>query len=121
MFKSFLNFFNESNSHKENKGIDDHLMVVSGLLVETASIDGTIDDSEIDKIKETLGNFFEVSDKKLSNIVNQSLEKADEPNSLHFFTSKIIHSPNPSYEVNIKVWKHKTKKLCMLIKIFMKC
>ena len=99
MFKSFLNFFNESNSHKENKGIDDHLMVVSGLLVETASIDGTIDDSEIDKIKETLGNFFEVSDKKLSNIVNQSLEKADEPNSLHFFTSKI----NKEFEYENKV------------------
>ena len=45
MFKSFLNYFNESNSHKENKGIDDHLMVISGLLVETASVDGTIDDS----------------------------------------------------------------------------
>ena len=57
MFKSFLNFFNESNSHKENKGIDDHLMVISGLLVETASVDGTIDDSEIDMIKKTLSNF----------------------------------------------------------------
>ena len=90
MFKSFLNFFNESNSHKENKGIDDHLMVISGLLVETASVDGTIDDSEIDMIKETLSNFFGVSEKKLSHIVDQSLQKADEPNSLHFFTSKIL-------------------------------
>ena len=99
MFKSFLNYFNESKSHKENKGIDDHLMVVSGLLVETASVDGTIDDSEIDKIKETLSNFFGVSEKKLSYIVDQSLEKADEPNSLHFFTSKI----NKEFEYENKV------------------
>jgi len=99
LFKSFLNFFNESSSHKENNGNDDHLVVISGLLVETASIDGTIDDSEIDKIKETLGNFFEVNEKKLSYIVDQSLEKADEPNSLHFFTSKI----NKEFEYEDKV------------------
>ena len=74
-------------------------MVISGLLVETASIDGTIDDSEIDKIKETLSNFFEISEKKLSYIVDQSLQKADEPNSLHFFTSKI----NKEFEYENKV------------------
>ena len=99
MFKSFLNFFNESSSHKENNGNDDHLVVIGGLLVETASIDGKIDNSEIDKIKETLGNFFEVGEKKLSYIVDQSLEKADEPNSLHFFTSKI----NKEFEYKDKV------------------
>ena len=54
MFKSFLNYFNESKSHKENKGIDDHLMIISGLLVEPASVDGTIDDSEIDKSRYVL-------------------------------------------------------------------
>ena len=64
------------NLIKKMKEIDDHLMVISGLLVETASVDGTIDDSEIDKIKETLGNFFEVSEKKLSYIVESKSRKS---------------------------------------------
>ena len=44
-------------------------------------------------------NFFKVSEEKLSYIVKQSLTKADEPNSLHYFTSKI----NKEFNYNKKV------------------
>ena len=56
-------------------------------------------EDDLIQIFPTLGNFFEVGEKKLSYIVDQSLEKADEPNSLHFFTSKI----NKEFEYEDKV------------------
>ena len=99
MLQSFLNFFNQSKFHKKNEKIDDHLMLISGILVEAAAIDGKIDNSEISKIKKTLINSFKVSEEKLSYIVKQSLTKADEPNSLHYFTSKI----NKEFNYNKRV------------------
>lgn len=99
MFKSLLNFFNQPQFPKDIEEIDDHIMVICGILVETAAVDGNIDDSEIYQIKKTLINFFEVSEEKLNNIINKSLARADEPNSLHYFTSKI----NKEFEYNKKV------------------
>lgn len=97
--KSFLNFINHSKSHKDTEENDDNLMIISGILVETAAVDGKIDKSEISQIKNTLINFFEISEEKLDNIVNKSLMKADEPNSLHYFTSRI----NKEFEYNKKI------------------
>ena len=64
-------------------------MLISGILVEVAAVDGKIDESEIRMIKKSLLNYFEVNENNLDAIVNKCLEKADEPNSLHYFTSKI--------------------------------
>ena len=89
MLKSFLNFFNQPKSNKNTKGIEDDLMLVGGILLEAAAIDGKIDNIEIYKIKNSLINFFELNEEKSNYIVNKCLEKVDEPNSLHYFTSKI--------------------------------
>ena len=94
--KSFLN---QSELSKDTDNIDDHLTIISGILVETAVIDGKIDNREISEIKKTLINFFEVGDEKIDYIINKSLEKADEPNSLHYFTSKI----NKEFEYSKKI------------------
>ena len=53
MLKSFLNFFNQHKSNKYTKEIEDNLMLVSGILLEAAAIDGKIDNSEIYKIEIT--------------------------------------------------------------------
>ena len=89
MLKSFLNLFNQPKSNKNTKGIEDDLMLVGGILLEAAAIDGKIDNIEIYKIKNSLINFFEINEEKSNYIVNKCLEKVDEPNSLHYFTSKI--------------------------------
>ena len=99
MLKSFLNIFNQSKPSKDSDNIDDHITIISGILVETAAIDGKIDDREISEIRKTLINFFEVGGEKIDYIINKSLEKADEPNSLHYFTSKI----NKEFEYNKKI------------------
>ena len=77
MFKSFLNYFNESKSQKENNGIDDHLMVISGLLVETASVDGTIDDTT--KIYSMAGSEEQIPSMTTEEIVNLIKQVKREP------------------------------------------
>ena len=41
---SFLNFFNQPKLSKENEDFNYHLILIGGLLLETAAIDGNIDD-----------------------------------------------------------------------------
>ena len=92
MLDSFLNFFSKSEINKNSKEFEetnDDIMIISGLLVEAAAIDGEIDEKEILQIKDSLIVFFKLSEEKSNYIVNKSLEKADEQNSLHYFTSKI--------------------------------
>ena len=92
MLDSFLNFFSRSEINKNSKEFEennDDIMIISGLLVEAAAIDGEIDEKEILKIKDSLIVFFKLSEEKSNYIVNKSLEKADEQSSLHYFTSKI--------------------------------
>ena len=99
MLDSFLNLFNQPKSNKVNTEDEERLLILGGILVETASIDGNIDESEISKIKQSLINFFEINEEKSNYIVNKSLEKANEPNSLYYFTSKI----NKEFVYNKKI------------------
>ena len=99
MLESFRNFFNKSKLNKDTEEIDSHLMLVCGILMEAAAVDGKIDDSEISKINTSLTFFFEVSKEKSTYIINKILAKVDEPNSFHYFTSKI----NKEYEYDKKI------------------
>mgnify|MGYP000135535110 CR=1 FL=1 len=85
MLKSFLNFFNQHKSNKYTKEIEDNLMLVSGILLEAAAIDGKIDNSEIYKIENSLINFFELNEEKSNYIVNKCLEKW--MSQIHFIIS----------------------------------
>ena len=87
--ETILNFFKKSKLKIDIDETDDHFILISGILVEAASIDGNIDESEILKIKRSLINFLEISEEKSNQIINMSLKKVDNPNSLHYFTSKI--------------------------------
>ena len=102
MLKSFLNFFNQPNLNRKTRdveGSDEHLMLIGGILMESAAVDGKIDEREISKIKNSLINFFELSEEKSDYIVKRSLENANEPNSLYHFTSKI----NKEYKYDKKI------------------
>ena len=101
MLESFLNFFNQSKLNKNTETIDDDFIFISGIFVEAAAVDGKIDKNEVYKIKQSLINFLEVSEERSNYIVNKSLEKANEPNSLYYFTSKI--NKEFEYEKKIKL------------------
>ena len=97
--KTIINFFKKSKLKINIDKTDDHFILISGILVEAASIDGNIDESEILKIKRSLINFLEISEEKSNQIINMSLKKVDNPNSLHYFTSKI----NKKFTYNKKI------------------
>jgi len=99
LFESFLNFFNQSKSNIDKNNNDHNLMLISGILVEAAAIDGKIDKSEVSKIKRSLVNFFEITHDKSSEIVDKSLNEIDASNSFYYFTSKI----NKEYEYDKKI------------------
>jgi len=101
LLNSFLNLFNQSKLNNNTEEGDDHLMLISGMLVEAAAIDGKIDTDELSKIKKSLIHFFEINEEKSSFIVKKCLEKANEPNSLYYFTSKI--NKEFEYEKKIKL------------------
>ena len=101
MLDSLLNLFNQSTSNNSTEEIDNHLMLISGILIETAAVDGKIDESELSEIKKSLIYFFEINEEKSSHIVNNCLEKVDEQNSLHYFTSK--NNKEFKYEKKIKL------------------
>ena len=87
--ETILNFFKKSKLKIDIDETEDHFILISGVLVEAAAIDGKIDEIEILKIKRSLINFLEISEEKCNHIVNTSLKKVDNPNSLHYFTSTI--------------------------------
>ena len=74
-------------------------MLIGGILLEAAAIDGKIDDDEIDKINKSLINFLGTNEEKSTEIINKCIEKLNEGNSLHYFTSKI----NKEFEYNKKI------------------
>ena len=89
MLKSILNIINQNHSNNNKKDSEEDLIFVSGILVEAAAIDGKIEENEILKVNNSLINFFGVSKKKSEDIVKMSIENINEPNSFHYFTSKI--------------------------------
>lgn len=68
------------------------LHLLCGLMMETANIDGKIDQSEINKISKVLIEVFNENPKEVEIELNQCLEDLSEHKSLHFFTSKINQS-----------------------------
>ena len=74
-------------------------MLLCGIMMEAAAIDGIIDKNEISKIKTSLITIFHEKSEEVEEAISTCLEKINEPNSLHFFTSKL----NKSFDDNKKV------------------
>ena len=100
MLDSFINFIkNPTSDHHVKSNNDNNLILVCGILLEAASIDGRIDNNEILRINHSLIDFFKINEEKSNNIVKKCLGKVDDQNSFHYFTSRI----NKEYEYNKKI------------------
>ena len=89
MLKSLLNLFDKSKVEKDSEKPDDDMMVIGGIMVEAAAIDGKIDEREVLKIKNSMINVFKINQKNTDFVLKKCLERVDEPNSLYSFSSKI--------------------------------
>ena len=90
MFNSLKNFFNQSED-KSIVSIDD-LQLLCGLMIETANIDGVIDQKEVNMISKSLIEIFNEDPKLVELEITKCIEEINNHKSLHFFTSKINKS-----------------------------
>ena len=82
----------QTNFSDHEKSLNYELSLLCGIMLEAASVDGKIDQSEIDKIKSSLIKIFEEDPKEVEEVIINCMKNIDEPNSFHFYTSRINKS-----------------------------
>ena len=101
MLKSIQNFFKQPDIVQEDEQLINELRLFCGIMIEAASVDGKIEKIEITKIKTTLIELFHENSKEVESVLSYCMAKVDEPNSLHFFTSKINKLFNNKKKINL--------------------
>ena len=89
MLNNLKNFFNKSNVKEADNENNYKLSLFCGIMIEAANVDGKIDNSEIVKIESSLVNIFQESLEDIKQVMNDCIDKINEPNSFHSYTSKI--------------------------------
>ena len=90
MLNSLKFFFHQSEEIHQNN--TDDLYLLSGLMLETANIDGHIDQQEVDKISKVLIDIFHEEPSAVEAELKKCLEELEEHKSFHSFTSQINQS-----------------------------
>ncbi len=90
MLNSLKFFFHQSEEIHQNN--TDDLYLLSGLMLETANIDGHVDQQEVDKISKVLIDIFHEEPSAVEAELNKCLEELEEHKSFHSFTSQINQS-----------------------------
>ena len=89
MLDSLKNIFKQSKNDTQETNSKDELNLLCGLLLETAQVDGRIDQIEINKISKILIKIFQQDQSEVELELQNSLKKIHEPKSLYSFTSKL--------------------------------
>ena len=97
MLNSLKSFFHQSEEIYQNNTDDLHLL--SGLMLETANIDGHVDQQEVDKISKVLIDIFHEEPSAVEAELKKCLEELEEHKSFHSFTSQI----NQSFSIEKKI------------------
>jgi len=92
LLAALQNIFQRPSLKSEQRTLNNELMLLCGIMMEAASIDGIIDKNEILKIKTSLVTIFHEKPEEVKKAISSCLEEINEPNSLHFFTSKLNKS-----------------------------
>jgi len=90
LLNSLKFFFHPSGEIHQNNTDDLHLL--SGLMLETANIDGHVDQLEVDKISKVLIDIFHEEPSAVEAELKKCLEELEEHKSFHSFTSQINQS-----------------------------
>ena len=90
MLNSLKFFFHQSEEIHQNN--TDDLRLLTGLMLETANIDGHVDQQEVDKISKVLIDIFHEEPSAVEAELKKCLEELEEHKSFHSFTSQINQS-----------------------------
>ena len=100
-----VNFFKNKNldtkKSKRNTIIYEDIVNVTALLLEASSIDGNIEDSEIDKIVELISKYFNLERNKFDDLYRDAALIQKESTSFHNLTSKIHKKYSYSQKIDI--------------------
>ena len=107
MLQSLKKIFSQSNNVSEATDSKEELELLCGLMIEAAYTDGKVEEIEINKISKSLVEVFGEDAKNVELIINNCLNKLDEPKSLHSFTTKInkIFDDNKKIILIETLWK----------------
>ena len=92
MISSLKKIFQQNKIEKQSNISE--LQLLSGLMIEAANVDGSIDQIEIDKISKVLVEIFKEDPNDVKIELAKNIKEINNPKSLHYYTSKI----NKSFE-----------------------
>ena len=81
----FSKFFNKQEAIEE-KEVDKVVSACISLMIEVSLADQSIDESEIESLKKTLSNKFDIDESEISSLISAGKESQEESTSLYEFT-----------------------------------
>lgn len=81
----FSKFFNKQEVIEERE-VDKVVSACISLMIEVSLADQSIDESEIESLKKTLSNKFDIKEAEISSLISAGKESQEESTSLYEFT-----------------------------------
>ena len=99
MINKIKEFFNKKTQEAEDNSHSVLNVATAALLIEVMTIDGNMDEEEMDSVKSNLSKILELSDDEIQELIDLSQEEVSDATSLYQFTKEI----NANFELQQKL------------------
>ena len=99
MINKIKEFFNKKTEEAEDDSHSVLNIATAALLIEVMTIDGNMDQEEMDSVKSNLSKILELSDDEIQELIDLSREEVSDATSLYQFTKEI----NANFELQQKL------------------
>ena len=99
MIDKIKEFFNKKTQEAEEDSHSVLNIATAALLIEVMTIDGNMDQEEMDSVKSNLSTILELSDDEIQELIDLSQEEVSDATSLYQFTKEI----NSNFELQQKL------------------
>ena len=99
MINKIKEFFNKKTEEAEDDSHSVLNIATAALLIEVMTIDGNMDQEEMDSVKSNLSSILELSDDEIQELIDLSQEEVSDATSLYQFTKEI----NANFELQQKL------------------
>ena len=99
MINKIKEFFNKKTEEAEDNSHSVLNIATAALLIEVMTIDGNMDQEEMDSVKSNLSIILELSDDEIQELIDLSQEEVSDATSLYQFTKEI----NANFELQQKL------------------
>ena len=99
MINKIKEFFNKKTQEAEDNSHSVINIATAALLIEVMTIDGNMDQEEMDSVKSNLSKILGLSDDEIQELIDLSQEEVSDATSLYQFTKEI----NANFELQQKL------------------